>query len=841
VIFAVGVLSAALFLGVSTPANAVTSVGCSGADFVFAVEQANASATGDTLSLTAGCTYTVTSPYGGSGSFAFPTVTKPITVLGNGATLVREEPSAYLGYGFFSVGLAGSLILSNFTVQNGAGSTAGFFHNGGTLYLQNMTVTDNSFGNNESAIVNVRTTVGIDVVPGELVIQNSTISGHVQSQGGAGAAVKNGGHLVVDHSTFSNNSVINIGPFLRGQLGGAIYNSWTAEIYDSTFTNNHSGAVGGTISNSGDMEIHRSTITNGSANFGGAIDNNGTLLVDSSYFADNTALSGGAIDNGGTMQVNNSTFYSNDANGSTGSSGKGGAIANSNLDNTASATIRNSTFGGNTAGQGGTALYTKNFVRIEESILDGASLCLIESPGTIVDFDYNIAWPALGACPSGFTVANPKTQTPALNGAGAGAPKTMALGAGSAAVDTFGPAGCPSYDQRGIARPQATLCDSGALEDRIPTAPGTPSVSSGGNPNKGVFVLQWTAGSDPESQPLTYKLFHKDANDADYGLAASPSSNTQSFNTETEGTWTYKASATDGNHESSQSGASASVKVDKSAPTAPSAATDRVADYLDVGTSTGWWGDTVTVTFSGSTDPALLDGSVGSGVASTTSPATFTTSGEHTATGTSTDNAGNTSSSTSLTVHLDADDPIVGFVSCPADVIYKSSTSVSWTASDGESGLSTDASGSIPLDTQTIGTKKVTASATDNVGHTTNVDCNYRVIFDFGGFYRPVSNAPTYNLWTAGNNVPLSFSLAGNQGLAILAAGYPQSAEIDCTTPPSLETGDSTLSPRGLKYTKGTGRYSYVWTTTLAWAGTCRQVIVKLIDGTYHRANFDFG
>ena len=41
-------------------------------------------------------------------------------------------------------------------------------------------------------------------------------------------------------------------------------------------------------------------------------------------------------------------------------------------------------------------------------------------------------------------------------------------------------------------------------------------------------------------------------------------------------------------------------------------------------------------------------------------------------------------------------------------------------------------------------------------------------------------------------------------------------------------------------YVKGNGRYSYVWQTTAAWAGTCRQLIVKLVDGTYHRANFHF-
>jgi hypothetical protein len=38
----------------------------------------------------------------------------------------------------------------------------------------------------------------------------------------------------------------------------------------------------------------------------------------------------------------------------------------------------------------------------------------------------------------------------------------------------------------------------------------------------------------------------------------------------------------------------------------------------------------------------------------------------------------------------------------------------------------------------------------------------------------------------------------------------------------------------------GGGRYIYSWKTDKAWAGTCRQLIVKLTDGTYHWADFRF-
>jgi hypothetical protein len=34
--------------------------------------------------------------------------------------------------------------------------------------------------------------------------------------------------------------------------------------------------------------------------------------------------------------------------------------------------------------------------------------------------------------------------------------------------------------------------------------------------------------------------------------------------------------------------------------------------------------------------------------------------------------------------------------------------------------------------------------------------------------------------------------------------------------------------------------YSYTWKTLAAWAGTCRQITVKLTDGREHRALFKF-
>jgi hypothetical protein len=43
-----------------------------------------------------------------------------------------------------------------------------------------------------------------------------------------------------------------------------------------------------------------------------------------------------------------------------------------------------------------------------------------------------------------------------------------------------------------------------------------------------------------------------------------------------------------------------------------------------------------------------------------------------------------------------------------------------------------------------------------------------------------------------------------------------------------------------LTYKTETDRYTYAWKTEAAWAGTCRVLVVKLNDGTYHRAYFRF-
>jgi hypothetical protein len=86
----------------------------------------------------------------------------------------------------------------------------------------------------------------------------------------------------------------------------------------------------------------------------------------------------------------------------------------------------------------------------------------------------------------------------------------------------------------------------------------------------------------------------------------------------------------------------------------------------------------------------------------------------------------------------------------------------------------------------------------------------------------------------------VKFKLGGDKGLNIFATGYPASQIIPCdsTAPVDAVEATSTAGGSSLTYDPSTQTYTYVWKTEKPWGGTCRQLVVKLNDGSYHRANF---
>lgn len=223
--------------------------------------------------------------------------------------------------------------------------------------------------------------------------------------------------------------------------------------------------------------------------------------------------------------------------------------------------------------------------------------------------------------------------------------------------------------------------------------------------------------------------------------------------------------------------------------------------------------------------------------------------GTHTITLTVTDTGGGSDTDD---VVITVQDTLAPNISCPADVVVSlpmNSTATSMvvnypdvTATDSCSSSvtvnSTPASGSV----FPVGTTTVNATADDGAGHTSNCSFTVTVQYNFAGFFPPVANLPALNIVQAGRGIPVKFSLSGNKGLGIFAAGSPSSGPIVCNSsdPATLLEETVTAGGSSLSYDPITDQYIYVWKTEPAWAGTCRQLVVQLNDGSIHRANFKF-
>lgn len=141
-----------------------------------------------------------------------------------------------------------------------------------------------------------------------------------------------------------------------------------------------------------------------------------------------------------------------------------------------------------------------------------------------------------------------------------------------------------------------------------------------------------------------------------------------------------------------------------------------------------------------------------------------------------------------------------------------------------------------------VGTTMVTATATDEAGNTSSCTFKVTVLYNWSGFFAPVDNLPVWNRVKAGSAVPVKFRLGGDQGLNVFAAAYPKSGAGQCNSAALLADIEQTVTAgqSSLTYDAIADQYVYVWKTDKAWAGTCRQLVVKLADGTEHMANFAF-
>ena len=242
-----------------------------------------------------------------------------------------------------------------------------------------------------------------------------------------------------------------------------------------------------------------------------------------------------------------------------------------------------------------------------------------------------------------------------------------------------------------------------------------------------------------------------------------------------------------------------------------------------------------------------IDGCAGSVAVTPSGVVDGNTPGTYVITYSATDGANSATATRTVNV-VDSTAPVI---SCPGNITVNlppnstaTSANVTFTVTATDScsssvAVTTDhASGS----SFPVGTTTVTATGDDHNGNTSSCSFTITVHYNFTGFFQPVSNPPMLNVVNAGRAIPVKFSLSGNKGLNIFAPASPSSGPIVCSSSDPATDLEDTVTAGGssLSYDAGADQYNYVWKTNSSWAGTCRQLVVQLNDGSIHRANFKF-
>ncbi|HEV1997341.1 MAG TPA: choice-of-anchor Q domain-containing protein, partial [Candidatus Dormibacteraeota bacterium] len=414
------------------------------------------------------------------------------------------------------------------TITRGGAKPLRMFHvqRGGNLTLQNVTVTNGLTVNNVGG-------AGVFNDLGKLTITASTISGNkatatTASLTGKGTDATGGGIATTGTTTITNSVVTGnralsasakagnttIGePFATG--GGIAAKGGVLKVVNSTISQNAALATGtggrtalatgAGISAIGNTEVSANlnvTVT------GSTVSGNRTFATSTGGTANSAVALGGGITQvhqgvgQDSLAVINSTITSNTADSLSGgvSTSAGGAILEFGTKGDTLSVINSTIAGNKTTGN-------PKFSGAVQSTSTGATSTMTNTiiasnigancNGTLVDGGSNISFPASDtSCTATFSHGNPLLGPLQDNG---GPTQTMALGTGSAAIDTAfaivcgqaQPAGAGGVDQRGLPRMEVVAdpkCDIGAFEVQPVVAavqPATPTLPKAGTPGSG--------------------------------------------------------------------------------------------------------------------------------------------------------------------------------------------------------------------------------------------------------------------------------------------------------------------------------------------------------------------
>lgn len=293
---------------------------CNASDLIVAINAVNAS--GGTVNLRRGCTYTLTSP--DNDSNALPVIVNTVTINGNGDTIERAATAPK--FRIFEVAAPADFTLNNLTVRNGYIGNLGGSVGGGIRVASGRLTTNHT-----------RITGSIaDIAGGGVYLDNSSVGRFKATTIDGNIAAGFGGGLYLESSATATltSSSVNGNRTTAGDGGGLYLEpSATVKLTRCSVTGNTSTlAIGGGIANEGGAVIaNRTRITNNTAVQGGGIFNTGgtgfTLI--SSPVIGNTASGsgavGGGIYSGGPLKLNSSPVENNTA---TGTNARGGGIFN---------------------------------------------------------------------------------------------------------------------------------------------------------------------------------------------------------------------------------------------------------------------------------------------------------------------------------------------------------------------------------------------------------------------------------------------------------------------------------------------------------------------------------
>jgi hypothetical protein len=452
---------------------------------------------------------------------ALPWITDPLTI--NGPTLIGGvtvpgggTPAVTITRGgtagamriFNSnpswLNLAGSenvVTLNNLTLTGASSSLAGGAINvtAANLSLSNMLIQNNFTSNNGGGIADsAPPSATNNNFASTLTVANSTIVGNTGAAGGGIDIVGAGMTLNVSSSTLQNNKATSTGGAITigidyvtltgdtitgnsasgagggindGTSGNSVYGLATLAVSNSTIANN-TGSTGGGILGSGAVTVTSSTISGNTATGntgGGGIYFNGvgasplvaSCSVSNSTIANNLALNGGGILSfelvSATFTLNNDTITGNTATNANSVPGQGGGGISVPTQNSASAAFSGSVQLDNTIVSGNFAVNGRNDIAAVASTTPQAAVTV------------NAVYSAIGST-NGFKLTDNGHNLiganlllgPLQNNGGTNA--TVALVAGSAAIDAGDPAYAGTMDERGTSRPQGGGVDIGAYE-----------------------------------------------------------------------------------------------------------------------------------------------------------------------------------------------------------------------------------------------------------------------------------------------------------------------------------------------------------------------------------------